>query len=266
MDRKILKNKPLVEAIFELRWKLEDVKSKAEIVSGPQTFKTDSYFSLLIGSLYEKLKKYYPHYNQLPTASIPEEMAGYIAQHQFRTEEDKWPLVQMGPGVITLNDTDNYVWEDFQKRISFLLDCFFEVYPDIKKDLIFNAVILRYIDSIDFDYEKEDILKFLKDEMKTEVVVYDKLFENTNVVKNPYNVDFKFNYPLKTPAGAITLRFYRGTGDKLNKLIWETQVVALHKDVPQKKEEILKWIESVHQLTDDWFFKIIEGPLLGRFE
>jgi uncharacterized protein (TIGR04255 family) len=43
-------------------------------------------------------------------------------------------------------------------------------------------------------------------------------------------------------------------------------VQSVEEDVPKTKEELPKWIEEAHNLTDDWFFKIIEGKLLERFK
>ena len=106
--RKVLKNKPLVEAIFELRWELE------EQVSGA---KTDPHYKILIGRMYDRVKDDYPYHEELPTATIPDEIAGYIIQHRFRKDKDMWPLIQVGPGIVTLNDTEGYVWDDFEERI-----------------------------------------------------------------------------------------------------------------------------------------------------
>ena len=95
MLRKILKNKPLVEAIFELKWELE------EPTPG---IKVDKHYKILIGSLYEKIKSDYPYIEQLATSSMPDEISGYIVQHRFRKEENGWPLVQIGPGIVTLTN------------------------------------------------------------------------------------------------------------------------------------------------------------------
>ena len=65
MIRKVLKNKPLAEAIFELRWELQEPA---------QGMKVDPHYKILIGVMYDKV-------------------------------EDEWPLIKIGPGIITLNDT-----------------------------------------------------------------------------------------------------------------------------------------------------------------
>ena len=257
MIRKILKNKPLVEAIFELRWDLQEPVPKMKI---------DPHYKVLIGRIYERVKDDYPFHEQLPTAAIPDEIAGYVVQHRFRKDKDKWPLIQIGPGIITVNDTEGYVWEDFEKRIIQVVNIFFETYPNAQKSLNVNGLLLRYIDTIVFDFEKEDIFGFLKEHLKTSINLYQELFEGTGVEKKTSGFDSRFSFPASKPKGAVHLRFMRGKRREADALIWETMVQSIAEDAPKTKEEIATWIKGAHDLTDDWFFKLIEGDLLKRFE
>lgn len=257
MTRKILKNKPLVEAIFELRWNLQELTPGVKI---------DPHYKLLIGRLYDKLQDKYPSHEQLPTATMPDEIATYVVRHRFRKERDKWPLIQIGPGIITVNDTEGYVWEDFEKRIIQAVDTLFEIYPDSKNNLKVNRLLLRYIDAIAFDFDKDDIFGFLKEQVKTGVNLYQKLFEDTRVEKLPLGLDLKFSFASIVPKGAIHLRFVRGKRKESDALIWETMVESVSEDVPQDRNKIADWIKAAHNLTNDWFFKLIEGELIRRFE
>ncbi len=257
MKRKILKNKPLVEAIFELRWELQ------ESVSG---IKMDPHYKILVGRIYDRVKNEYPFHEQLPTATIPDEIAGYVVQHRFRKDKDKWPLIQVGPGIITLNDTEGYVWEDFEKRICNLLDVLYEAYPESGSNLKVNQLSLRYIDAVDFDYEKENLFEFLEEKLKVSIKIHEQLFKETDVSNLPLNIDLRFAFPTIKPKGAIHLRFVRGKRKNADALIWETMVQSIGDDAPKNKEEIIAWVEAAHSLTDDWFFKMIEGELLRRFE
>jgi len=254
---KVLKHKPLVEAIFELRWDLEEPAPGMKI---------DPHYKLLIGRLYDKLNDEYPSHEQLPTATMPDEIAGYIVQHRFRKDKDKWPLIQIGPGIITVNDTEEYTWEDFERRIIEAVNILFEVYPESKNNLKVNRLLLRYIDGIAFDFEKDDIFTFLKEQLKTKVNLYQKLFEDARVEKFPLGLDFRFSFASTEPKGAIHLRFVRGKQKESDALIWETLVESVSGDVPKVQNEIADWVKEAHNLTDDWFFKLIEGELLRRFE
>ncbi len=138
----------------------------------------------MIGRIYDRIKDEYPFHEQLPTATMPDEIAGYVVQHRFRKGKDKWPLVQIGPELITLDDTEAYVWKDFKKRIHHMLDVLFEAYADPESKFKINWLLLRYIDSVDFGYEKDEIFSFLEENLK--INIYEKLFEETRVSKLPF--------------------------------------------------------------------------------
>jgi len=257
MEKIILKNKPLAEAIFELRWELKEIQPGVRI---------DPYYKILVGRVYERINKDYPYYEQLPTATMPDTIAGYIVQYRFRKNKDKWPLVQIGPGLITLNDTEGYKWDDFEKRISELTTVLFESYPDAGENLKVNSLLLRYIDAIEFDYERDDIFSFLREKMKVNIKINEEIFKETNVSERPVEFDFRFSFPSTEPKGVIHMRVVKGKIKTSDALLWETMVNVIGKDVPQEKNKIFDWVRSAHKLTHKWFFKIIEGDLQKRFE
>ena len=102
MSQKELKNKPLVEAILELRWKLS--------IQG-----IDPHYSLLLGRFPERIEAKYPLHEPLPNAQFSDAMMPYILQHRFRPGLNKWPLIQIGPGVMTVNETEGYTWDKFKE-------------------------------------------------------------------------------------------------------------------------------------------------------
>lgn len=253
---KVLKNKPLVEAIFEMRWK------PIEKTQGINTFPD---YRILVGRLYDRVREEYPFHEQLPAASMPDEIAGYVIQHRFRKNQNEWPLIQIGPGIITINDTEGYVWEDFERRIVQLIDNIFKTFLDLK-NLKINSLTLRYIDSIAFDYEKDNIFYFLKDKMKTNIEIYNALFKDTEVDELPLGFDLRFVYPSNNPKGAVKVRFTKGRRKGSDALIWETIVQSIEIDAPDTKDKIRDWVKKAHVLSHDWFFKLIDGELLRRFE
>lgn len=255
--KQTLKNKPLVEAIFELRWELQKAKTGMMI---------DPNYKILIGTMYEKLRKIYPVHEELPTAAMPDEIAEYIVQHRFRKGKNKWPLIQIGPGIITVNDTEGYIWEDFEKQITDTVHALLEVYPKMKDGIKFNRIMLRYIDAIELDFQKEDISVLLKKLLKTEITPYSKLFEGTKVKKTPSDMDLRLSFDSTDPKGRISLRFSSGKKKESDALILETIVAYTPKNAIVIESEMFDWIKKAHDLTDDWFFKLIDGELLRRFK
>lgn len=96
--------------------------------------------------------------------------------------------------------------------------------------------------------------------------MYEKLFEETGVDNLPLGFDLRFSFPATKPKGAAHLRFIRGKKRDVDTLIWETQVQLVGDDAPKDKDQIIDWGAEAHILTDDWFFWMIEGELLERFE
>lgn len=258
MDEEILQNKPLVEAIFELRWKLQ----KSDDSINP-SWEYDPNYSLLIGKLYDELKDKYPYHEKLPAARIPEEISAYLIQHRFRHSKDEWPLVQIGPGIITLNATKKYVWNDFLSQIENLMEKFFNSYPN-ESNIEFNRIQLRYIDAYKYDYLESDILQFLKDKMRIHYSLPKELFK-PEIHKEPLNIDLRQTFQLDNPKGVVNSRFATGMRKHIPHLIWETIVESLVKDVPQNQPDILSWIEKAHNITHNWFFEIINGDLRREF-
>jgi uncharacterized protein (TIGR04255 family) len=256
MPRKVLKNKPLIEAIFEIRWELRDIA---------EGLKIDPHYKILVGSLYSQLKDEYPYHEALPAASIPDDIAGHVIQHRFRKGKNQWPLIQIGPGILTVNDTEDYIWENFEKRVIHAVNNFFEIYPD-PETLKINSLLLRYIDAVEFDFSSNDIFQFLADKMKTTIQPYNELFKETGVDSIPLFFDWRFSFPCTNPKGVIHLRFIRGKKEDIDGLIWETMVQSANEQVIPMPEKISDWLNDAHALTDDWFFKLISGELERRFE
>lgn len=245
---KDLKNKPLVEAIFELRWSLDKT---------PHGTTVDPHYKILIGRLYDKLRDEYPFHEQLAAATVPDEIASYVLQHRFRKSKGQWPLIQIGPGIIAVNDTQGYHWIDFSKRITKAVDALFEVYPGSK--LIVDRLLLRYINAIDFQFGKISVLDFLKEKMKTQIALPQSLFKDVKVQSLPSGIDLRFAFNSLEPEGIVRLRFARGKSNDSEVLMWEIMVDSHPKKVLTVLQEIDQWLTNAHNLAEDWFFKLIEG-------
>src|SRR5688572_6805482 len=130
-----LKNKPLVEAIFELGWSVPDP--------------SDQFLDILPGLYFGEVRTDYPHIENLPASQVPLPLVLNAVRHRFRKEKDGWPLTQIGPGVLTVNDTVGYTtWKDFLPRISNAVSALAKVYNKAEP---FTRAELRYINAVEFD-------------------------------------------------------------------------------------------------------------------
>lgn len=256
MSRKVLKNKPLVEAILELRWVLP-----AQAIPGMEG---DPHYRLLLGRFSERVERDYPFHEPLPTAQIPDAMAAHVVQHRFRTSEGKWPLVQIGPGVMTVNETDGYTWDDFKNRCTEAVRNLYDAHP-AKQKFEVEDLTLRYIDAIEVDFTKESVFQFLQEKMKTKISLPEALFNGGRVNGNPTAFNWQASFPHDDPGGLMTLRLATGQRSSKPALIWETLVQTARDQVPAIPDGFSGWLNKAHDLTDDWFFKLIEGDLERRF-
>lgn len=241
-----------MEAIAEIRWGLHS-----------STEGIDPHYKVLVGRLYDRLANEYPEHEPLPTASMPDEIVKQTVQHRFRRARQAWPLVQIGPGILTVNETREYDWDDFRTRAVRAVGRLFESHPE-PTDLRIESVILRYIDAVQFDYSKHDVLAFLKKEMKLSASLMKGLFRGTGIGPTPRSFMWYSSFPCTKPPGELTLRFVTGQRDGENALVWET-IVQSKEQLPEMPAGFEGWIDAAHNVTHGWFFKMIKGDLERRF-
>lgn len=238
---KKLKNPPLIEAIFEVRWKLQGVNDEL-------------HYDMAVGRLFEALKEDFPYSESLPASQVPKEISRYAVRHRFRSKKDGWPLFQLGHGILTFNQTNDYTTsEEFIPMAANVLNCLFNAYPDLE---VCNLA-LRYIDAIDFDYDSEDVGEFLKSNMGIATQLPDELFGDT-VNKKAKNLSYVSSYCTSNPKGQVTLKINTGQKGGEKALIWEQLVQTLDNDVPEMPNDLETWLTNAHKITESWFFCLIE--------
>lgn len=256
MLRKDLKNKPLVEAILELKWAFS-----AQAVQGSDA---GHHYRLLLGRFSERAEKAYPFYEPLPTAQIPDEMAANMVQHRFRIQEKSWPLIQIGPGIMTVNETGGYTWPDFKTRCNTAVNYLCEAHP-AKQNFKVQELSLRYINAVELDEKETDVFSFLQSKMKIGIQLPNALFAEKPVKTDPVVFNWQTSFPYEDNGGLLTLRFALGKRGNKPSLVFETLVQASGEQVPQLPDGFSNWIDKSHDLAEEWFFKLIDGDLERRF-
>ncbi|QOJ35219.1 MAG: TIGR04255 family protein [Nitrospira sp.] len=255
MQPQSLKNKPLVEAILEFKWEAAEENKSSPV---------DPNYRILLGRFFERVMKDYTVHEPLPSSTIPDEMVKNLPQHRFRTEAGEWPLVQLGPGLLSVNETEKYHWPEFRSRCEKAIANFVESYPS-PTSLKPKSLALWYIDAVEFNHPKENIFHFMKEKMKTRLELPSALFKEARVQDKPASFKWQVSYGVERPKGRIKLRF--GTGERNGRpsLIWETIVISNGNDVPKLSEDFMGWLDAAHDLADKWFFTLIEGDLHRQF-
>jgi len=253
MRPKVLTNKPLIEAVLELKWK-PALSKEANGVDGD--------LRLFLGRFRDIVAGEYPAFEVLGAAAMPEQMTPNIAQYRFRRGENSWPLVQLGSGLLTLNDTGGYNWNEFRERAIKITDVLFRTYPS---RLDITAMELHYINAAYGDFEKQDVVSFLKDKFRIGISLPQELFERTDVGKAADQFALQAAFSSQSPKGSLRLSLGKGKANDRDAIVWTTVVHTSSEQLPRLPEEFPKWLESAHYLAEDWFFKLIDGELLKEF-
>lgn len=244
MSRAKLKKAPLKEVIFELFWELSTIP--------PNVIPTDSQYELALGSFAEKIKaKGFP----VRKRTLPEGLKIYPKpEYQFWKGELTWPVIQLGPGMLTVNDTDkNYSWEkNFKANIDLAIVTLIDSYEALPK---FNRIKLQYINAVEYAGDAED---FIREKMLTDVVRKNniagktkglqilQLFEQEDGVVLTINIQTGLNKPNNKPA-----------------IIWTLTVEAQRE---LDSQAISSWLDRAHNLTSNTFVSMLEQSFYASFD
>lgn len=245
-----LPNKPLVEALLEVKWGRPD--------------QPDPSYPMIVGRLYERLKDNYPFIEDLPLSDAPPQIAVQSVRHRFRASKSGWPLVQVGPGVITLNYTESYTWSDFLERAEVLLQHLRQSIPPYAEQDI-SSLKLQYIDAIEFDYEGGDPLEFLRSKLHIGLEVPQSLFEGQPIDKQPAGVALQIEFPVTEPSGRVELRVSTGRRNQSPAILWHTTMTTAGPDAREQSANFGDWLSAAHKVTHHWFFALVQGDLLKGF-
>ncbi|PYV89571.1 MAG: hypothetical protein DMG05_13310 [Acidobacteria bacterium] len=256
MPHKDLKNSPLVEATLEIRWALTE-----ESVPG---IKIDPHYKMLLGRFYERVMEVYPVHETLPAATMPEAMVAHQAQHLLRVAPSRGPVLQLGPGILSIHEGEEYSWKEFAWRCAEAISKLVEAYPKSAEFKV-EALRLRYLDAVGFDFRRENILDFLKDKFKTTVQLPSALFQDSPIQPQPVGLSWQASFRENTLRGTISVGFATGEKESRPALLWEIIVESREDEVPQIPRDFQSWLQEAHSLSIDWFFKLIAGDLEKSF-
>jgi len=252
-----LPNKPLVEALLEIRWELQKLPASP----GP----VDPGYPFAVGRLFELVRERYPFREELPVAQVPDALTPHVAKHRFRVSEDAWPLVQIGPGVASVNFTEGYTWEVFREAalefVPQLASAYEGVYP-----LKPVSVLLRYINAVEFDYGRGDVLEFFREKLHTSFQLPEGITGFEHRSGFPEGLSFQLALPVGRPPGAAITRFSTGKRGEAPAVVWEHHVLSKKEGAPGLAEGFREWLEQAHEVAERWFFTLVEGDLLAAFK
>lgn len=235
-----LPNAPLVEVIFEIRWNFN-----------PATTDLSAVTDCLYGMFKPELP--YREYSAMPLPSgmtLPMK----LEKTYFRKAAGEYPLVQVAPGIVSVNTVDAvYEWDDFarftESVVARLASC-----EDVTRNMA--GVSLKYLDFYEFDFEHGDVCGFISDNFSF------SLGNDAAIGLRPLSVNVQTNY--QTPLGIFSVNISRGgVGGKAG-IVMNTSVSL---DYPVFRPEKLKgWLDGAHETLSGYFKKVTEGKMYNSFK
>lgn len=241
-----LPNSPLQEVVFELF-----LNEEVDANGNPTTLKYD----LSKGVFAREIKSSFPVLVNKPQPGKNIRVFPNI-EYQFWKEEKKWPVVQLGNGLLTVNDTDeNYTWEKF---FGYIQDSIEMLEESLGETLKINKVSLRFIDAIELDnISFNDKINFINKNFKFDLR---NDFEIPGAVQTGFNISQSFQIEDKS---VINFVLSNGTSNrKKPAIVWQTQI---YNNSIQNKQNVFEWVYSAHSIVSDLFKNIITDEFYGSF-
>ncbi len=249
---KKLPNAPLQEVIFEVRWLL-DVDEETNLSFDPNfEFALGKFYSSIESEGLSEIKRKVPK-------EVPPQFLNYKTIYQFVSGENKWPLMQLGPGIFTVNDTEkNYHWDEtYLPLIKKGLKLLNEAY---KTDQEFIFASLRYIDTINVnEYGFDgDWQKFIADNLN---VTFNNLYDTRGALNN---LQFNQEFLLEDNSNLqISISNGKTQRDKQPLLIWQT---GISKKQDFDYEALIDWLVRSHEITSELFKELVKPELYDSFK
>lgn len=239
-----LPNAPLIEVIFELRWKISNQKDLEK-------------YQFLTGDLYALIKQDYPIRKLLVPADIPLELVLNKPTYRFSKTDSKYPLIQFGPGVLSLHtDDENYFWNDYLSDSSTLTKGFLDI-SNFNKEVKLSPN-LNYIDFIKLNFENTNVLDFINKNLNI-TIQKDFLTLESNL-KN-----FSFAFSNEIDLGMLEISFNTGKDALGNTgLVIHTKLIG--QDFNNSAHDILGWLDNAHTFTSNLFKEMTKGKLYESFK
>lgn len=242
-----LPNAPLQEVIFEVKWDLSFDTASREMI--------DPGFNLALGKFHGLVNEDFPKHISKYPSDVPITFFNHKVIHQFWRGDNQWPVVQLGPGVLTVNDTDdNYEWDNnFYPLVKSTLRHLLNSYGSMS----FAEYSLRYIDVVRRkDYDSADWPSFFRDNINFE---FKNNFEAKGKLKE---FQFQQNFEIDS-IGDLTINLSNGINNKKEEIfVWQT---TIGRKTGIDDAVLLEWLNDAHAHSSQVFKEICKKDFYGSF-
>lgn len=259
-DRKmdfVYRNAPLIEVIVEVRWKLVALSA---VPNGA----VDPFFEEALPTFQAALRELgYGHSERLVVGDFPLEMMPGQPIWRFRQEPGRWPLYQLGPGLLTVNATPPHYggWSQFRDMVSHGVRALQESYSAVGGRLIVQHLALRYLNGFTEKLGYENHAEFLSTHLGLSVGVRSGVAEGVGSRWLERAVMAELTAPLDNPNDAmLTIRAGNGTAIGSPACVLELAVTTGMPGQPSYE----RWFDSARTSIHQVFNTMMSDELKER--
>ena len=257
----VYESPPLVEVIAEVHWHIERLSTIPDGGVDPQ-------FSGLVTKLEQALPSAgFPVVERLVPPQVPVELLADKPIVRFWTRDKTWPLIQVGPGIMTVNIVPPYEgWRAFKPTIVQALEQLSTHYPLADSLLKIERAELRYIDAFTKRNGFTTYPKFVNERLGFQITLPMGIAKSTNhPPEESVSWAADISFPIRDVANNFgVVRIRPGTVNDQSAAVMEC---AVRWNDPNgiPFSDLSTWYDKAHQHVSDWFFALAEEPLLETF-
>ena len=235
---------PLIEVVFELRW---SVKNKSDLMNA----------EYLYGDIFAEIKNKFPQRERILPIEIPVELTINKPVYRYRANKSGYPLIQIGPGLLTLNTTANlYEWNVFFNDAKELTKTFIKIFKPGKEKKI--NLSLLYLDFFPFDFSSGDVSKFINENLN--ITIKQSFIENVNY---PKEIDIAYSFDIN--QGVLKVSLQKGTYKSQNEgLLLQSRINGA--PIQPETNLITEWLNYSHGICSNLFKELTKGQLYESFK
>jgi len=260
---------PLVEVVFELRWRLQEGPPMQPLLHA------DPGVVPLIDTFTHKIKS--ANYGNIRDMSHPLITGPYgVARRFFLSPDKPFPIMQIGPGIFATNDGPLYTWKTFKSQIKTGVRVLFASYPALTFFRLHPMSLeLRYVDVFDKSALGKATLFHFANTATTLKFDLPAMINDPKVVSGNADGRFVFQRPLRQKEDSLLLLDI-GSGKNVESgedlVRMETKILSRNAGVPPYKQigQFIKalddWLEFAHNVTSPFFKQFIRPEIMAKFQ
>ncbi len=238
-----LKNAPLVEVVFEIKWGKTTRKGNELLIEFSQKEQ-----SLMPGKF-----QIYAESEGFGLLEVIENQPPFphLVKYRYRKKQESYPLYQLGDGVYTINQANFgefvYDWDTFKIDVQRGIKLLEKSYPFPIKDLPLIDIQLRYRDVIPSE-NNESIFDFINNKLNIgNISLPKKLVESQNVKTDCPLGSITLEVECDTPRGQIICQINQGTHNGEKVFVIDFIVTSkAHVFVEISYDSLISWCSNAH--------------------